>query len=407
MAEMSTAAMAYPAMAYPVAESAAHRLSPDELTDLPSSAAISDAHHRYALLFKEAELLSKLQAVGDYVDRIEEHAHGVLRVDPPVLSSHEGRMALDISDVLRDRALRRVEEWATVFGGGRVTLSEPLVLPAAPSAATPQCACRREAWVVQMQTALRRVQVAAARFSALPPDGRDAQLIDLTWLDEVNAPAKATAHARSSSSLSGVPRLIVLYASVSPEASYNIEALCSAMSSLDLPPADYAHLRTQRLLQPDKGCCEALARCLEVLGEEVSSWCRLEEPLAPWASGVLELARTPSADQTSPLRARADLAVRQWDSMDRYVAAAVVGAAQLGQQHWLTKASANLRESGVHGGVLDTPLSLLLALAAHPRADSVRKRRVAQIFEWLSVAPAPFGPAIAQAAERVRESLRS
>jgi len=402
---MSTAAMAYPAMAYPVAESA-HRLSLDELTDLPPSAAISDAHHRYALLFKEAELLSKLQAVGDYVDRIEEHAHGVLRVDPPS-RSHEDGMELDISEVLRDRALRRVEEWAAVFGGGRVTLSEPLVLPAAPTAATPQCTCRREAWVVQMQTALRRVQVAAARFSALPPDGRDAQLLDVTWLDEVNAPAKATANASSSISLSGVPRLIVLYASVSPEASYNIEALCSAMRSLDLPPIDYAHLRTQRLLQPDKGCCEALARCLEVLGEEVSSWCRLEEPLAPWASGVLELARTPAAEQTSPLRARADLAVRQWESMDRYVAAAVVGAAQLGQHHWLTKASANLRESGVHGGVLDTPLSLLLALAAHPRADSVRKRRVAQIFDWLSVAPAPFGPAISQAAKHVRERLRS
>ena len=111
---MSTAAMAYPAMAYPVAESA-HRLSLDELTDLPPSAAISDAHHRYALLFKEAELLSKLQAVGDYVDRIEEHAHGVLRVDPPS-RSHEGGMELNISEVLRDRALRRVEEWAAVFG---------------------------------------------------------------------------------------------------------------------------------------------------------------------------------------------------------------------------------------------------------------------------------------------------
>jgi hypothetical protein len=93
--------------------------------------------------------------------------------------------------------------------------------------------------------------------------------------------------------------------------------------------------------------------------------------------------------------------------MDRYVAAAVVGAAQLGQHHWMTKASANLRGSGVHGGVLDTPLSLLLALAAHPRADSVRKRRVAQIFDWLSVAPAPFGPAISQAAKHVRERLRS
>ena len=102
--------------------------------------------------------------------------------------------------------------------------------------------------------------------------------------------------------------------------------------------------------------------------------------------------------------------------MDLYVAAAVLGTAPLGQQHWLTRASSRLRERSTDTGEqpvstavveASTPLALLLALAIDPRTDDVRKRRVAQLFEWLSAAPEPFGPTIAHAAEQVRGSLRS
>ena len=385
-----------------------------------SAAVQSDAYHRYALLSREAEVLSKLQALGDEVDELEQHAHGILRVDPPS-PTHQTRTALVTVDILRDRAVRRVEEWAALLGGGRVTLSQPLVLPAQSlsNAGRPPCECRREAWVVQLQAPARRVQVVAARFSALPPDGRNSQLLDVTWLDDAaDLPCRAAADGEAT----GVPRLAALFSSVTaPAEKYEAEALAAAMLALDLPPADYAHLCTQPLLFPSVGACEPLTRCLESLGDDICAWCRLEEPLPPAApDGLLDAlrrARTPAVEQPEQVgrpdqvcRARADLAVRHWERMDIYLASALLGAAELGQRRWLATAAASLRARGAEGGEAppatslappSTPLALLLALVKDPRADAVRRQRVRQVLEWLGAAPAPVGGAILDAAEEV------
>ena len=356
--------------------------------------------------------MSRLQASCDVIDELEARAHGVLRVDQP-RPTDELCKASTATEALRERAVRRAEEWAAAFGGGHVTLSQPFSEPPPshrPAIASSHCSCRREAWLVQLELPLRRLQVVAARFSALPPDGRNSQLLDITWLGEA-----FSSDAGGAEGGAGMSPLVALYSALSPPAeNYQQSALAAAMSALDVPPADFAHLRRQPLLFPAVGACEPLTRCLDALGEDLCAWCRLEEPLAPLAADgivdALRRARTPAVEPPGlATGARADLAVRHWERLDLYVASAVVGSADLGQQQWLATAAANLRARGADGGepvaataslAPATPLALLLALARDPRADGQRRERLRQLFEWLSAAPAPAGPEVAAAYEK-------
>ena len=133
---------------------------------------------------REAHLVSQLHVMAAAVDSAEEAAHGVLRVDPPAEAADGPE---DHLPALRARAHSRVEEWAALYGGGRITLSQALSLPPSNPIGRPACECRREGWVVQLYAEPRRVQVAAVRLSALPPDGKACQLLDCTWLDASGA----------------------------------------------------------------------------------------------------------------------------------------------------------------------------------------------------------------------------
>jgi hypothetical protein len=350
------------------------------------------------LAAREAELLKALAAVGSEVEQLERGAHGVLRCDPPEATGASGTIT---RDALRERASNRVAEWASILGAGRVTVSAPLVLP--PTSAgelTSACTCRREAWVVQMLTPARRIQVVAACLSALPPDGRRRQLLDATWLDEVGG---------SDGPKQGLARLTAFYAAIAPPLeTYEPEALGAEMATLELPPADYVHLRTQRLLAPNVGACVALERCLACLGAEVSAWAALGQPLAPLNDGMLgtfQLVRSSQPPQGTSGRARADLVVRFWERLEVYLGSAILGHAELGTRSWLAAADAHLRRDDAeeHTASATTPLELLLSIAQHPSADVTRRARVAQLLAWLSRAPPPVGAAFVAATERLNE----
>ena len=143
------------------------------MADYVAAATVADGAMRVALRNREAELIADLAKVGAAVDEVEHNAHAVLRCDPPCPS--EDVLPAVIDALLCDRATRRAEEW----GVWRVTLSQAAVLQAGDLS----CTCRRQAWIVQGYTSSRRLQVIAVRLSALPPDGRACQLLDISWLD--------------------------------------------------------------------------------------------------------------------------------------------------------------------------------------------------------------------------------
>ena len=383
-------------------------------TSLISSSA--DEAMRAALAAREASLLASLAKTGATVDAAERGAHGVLRCDPPHPTPD---WAESTEPLLRKRAAHRIEEWAAADGGGRVTLSSALVLPPHAELAGTPCSCRREAWMVQASTRTRRVQVVAALLSGLPPDGRTRQLIDVTWLDAVPLGAAAL-DGRGGGMQQGLPRLTALFASIAPPAErYDRDALALAMGALELPAADYAHLRAQPMLQPDVGECAQLTSTLAALGLQVCTWAQLDEPLGT-AEVSLEALRLVRRAGPPEGTARADLAVRLQarlghylamacvgqvelgpnpnpnpDPNPKYPAMACVGQVELGQRRWLTAADAAMRTSGGHqptegtglGATVDPPatsvLEVLVRIWRHARADDARRNGVVQMLEWL------------------------
>ena len=358
-------------------------------TSLISSSA--DEAMRAALAAREASLLASLAKTGATVDAAERGAHGVLRCDPPHPTPD---WAESTEPLLRKRAAHRIEEWAAADGGGRVTLSSALVLPPHAELAGTPCSCRREAWMVQASTRTRRVQVVAALLSGLPPDGRTRQLIDVTWLDAVPLGAAAL-DGRGGGMQQGLPRLTALFASIAPPAErYDRDALALAMGALELPAADYAHLRAQPMLQPDVGECAQLTSTLAALGLQVCTWAQLDEPLGT-AEVSLEALRLVRRAGPPEGTARADLAVRLQARLGHYLAMACVGQVELGQRRWLTAADAAMRTSGGHqptegtglGATVDPPatsvLEVLVRIWRHARADDARRNGVVQMLEWL------------------------
>ena len=334
-----------------------------------------------ALRNREKALESALSELALQVNKAEDKAHAVLRADPPV-DSLDG--ATDMS-MLKRRALARIEEWAQALGGGQITHSQAMQM-GTEAYSVSACTCRREAWVVQLYTRVRRVHVAAARLSALPPDGRRSQLIDVTWLDAVGA-MDGMHH--------GLPRLTACLSSIGGAVErYDASAMQDAIAQLELPPLDYLHLCAQPLLQGSE--CPQLNRVVAAVGAELCAWARLEEPLPPADGAVhaLHLARLKGPSERLG-RARADHAVRWWARLDLYVGSALLGHAELGLRNWLAKANASLRAfpAGAEDDGLDapTPLLLLLRIRRHPRADAERRRRANQLMEWLSRAPPPVG----------------
>ena len=175
---------------------------------------------------RETALMQSLATRANQLDQIEDAAHGVLRADPPAVSDDTSDVPEAVMARLRQRAELRAAEWSAALGSGRVTMSAPLpIVPSAVDSDVPLCACRREAWVVQLQTRVRRVNVAAACLSALPPDGTTRRFIDVTWLDHASGvrDEEGTAGAPGSS---GIPRLTALLASVSaPAEAYEMKSL--------------------------------------------------------------------------------------------------------------------------------------------------------------------------------------
>lgn len=374
-----------------------------------------------ALHEREAALLQKLMVMGAAVEAAEDAAHGVLRADnkEPSLDGPS-----DLAP-LRARAHARIEEWAAALGGGRVTLSRALTLPPHAPGAAPLIECRREAWVVQLYAKSRRIQVAAARLSALPPEGVSSQLIDVTWLDAVGG-TDGVHH--------GLPRLeAMLAATVPPVASYDLHAVSGALRRLAAPPLDYAHLSAQPCIAARGGeaLCAPWQRLVAAVGAELAAWARLEEPLgaSDAAMDALHYARLhpptgpgSAADVTASPRGRAaapaaasgtaggagagaaggtraDLAVAWWARLDLYLASAFLMHAELGLRPWLANANASLRAypAGLADDALDapTPLHLVLKLLRHPRADEERKERAARLLKWVCSAPEPVGAQVA------------
>ena len=215
--------------------------------------AAADARALAILHAKETQLLSRLQEMAAAVDVAEEGAHGVLRADP---RNEDGGDGPHDFAPLRARAHARVEEWAALLGGGRITLSQPLTLPPSPTgAAASSCDCRREAWVVQLYAKTRRLQVAAARLTALPPNGRASQLIDCTWLDAVDV-------AASGSVPHGLPRLAAFVSAVGPSGDeYDGVALAENCSRLELPPREYVHLSRHAIVAASTAHSHLLSAC--------------------------------------------------------------------------------------------------------------------------------------------------
>ena len=393
-----------------------------------------------ALRQRELELSSQLAGAAEEVDRAEANAHGVLRVDPPT-TTPDG--PIDLA-VLRARAHARAEEWAAVLGGGRISLSQPLSsaqTSTSGAGGASVCDCRREAWAVQLYAKARRVNVAAVRLSALPPDGTRSQLVDITWLDAQDSGGASAAGVHH-----GLPRLVAFLNAIAPPIeAYDPDATASMASRLELPPPDYVHLRSQPLLRPGGGESVQLSRTIAALGAELCAWATLGEPLPPAEGGALatlQWARTqPPAAQmraqltgggageraTRGIEARADLAVRWWSRLALYLGSAILGHAELGLRGWLATANASLRAhqvatprtargggGGGGGRVGDsesrrdapTPLALMLRIARHPLADDARRQRIAQVLEWLGAAPPPVGSMIEDARARAPSDAR-
>lgn len=360
---------------------------PSTSQDAGDAIALARLHER------EAQLLEQLKVMGAAIDSAEEAAHGVLRVDPPEPSTDGPD---DHLIALRARAHARVEEWAALYGGGRITLSQVLSLPPSAPSARAACECRREGWVVQLYAAPRRIQVAAVRLSALPPDGRTCQVIDCTWLDAVDA---------SDGIHHGLPRLLSFVAAVGPKADeYDYVPLRDSASRLALPPLDHVHVSMQPLVLAGGEACAPLARLLAAVGAEMSAWARLEDPLPKADDAAIDALHY---SRLHPPRAphggaRSDLAVAWWARIDLYLASAMLLHAELGLRPWLQDGNTSLRAYPLNDSQEDpspdstTPLSLILRVQRHPRADDARRMRVAKLLGWLCGAPAPLGPHIAE-----------
>ena len=360
----------------------------------PSSAE-DDGRMLAALRQKEEELLRELAVVGASIDAAEEDAHGVVRCDPRQPATDD---PADTVAALKARAHARVEEWAAVLGGGRVTLSQALTLPkqtAAAGGGLPECECRREVWVVQLYAKTRRVQVAAARLSCLPPDGSTCQFIDVTWLDAVGG-TDGVHH--------GLPRLAALLASVGTDGDeYDVAALSEAVARLSLPPLEHAHLASQPLLRANGDPCAALSRLMAGVGAEMAAWARLEEPL-PSVDGAIEAIHFARLQPPTSSGARADLAMKWWARLDVYLVSAMLApqtqttnqqTADLGLRVWLANANASLRAHAAPAAAAEaemdqrtgapakprppplpdatTPLLLVLRIHRHAHADDERR----------------------------------
>ena len=383
---------------------------------------------------REAGLQAHLAAANYAVEEAEAAAHGVVRCDPP--TNAVDRTTEDVLTSLRARAHLRVGEWAAALGGGRVTLSQAFPVPPGSLPTPGACACRREAYAVQLYTRERRLQVAALRLSGLPPEGRREQWVDVTWLD---------AKGGSDGVHHGLPRLAALAGSVQVRAEdYDLDALQQSLRCLETPPLDYVHLRTQPLLQGGRGECLQLSRVLAAIGAELCAWARLDEPLPPndGAADALHFAlleppaaAPPATDQAATTPAggdtidrltapavRADLAVRWWARLHLYVGSAMLGQASLGHQRWLDSANAILRayrggfidQSSSNGAATGGPAELVdlhpdapnaivfaLRIQRHPQADAERQRRAQQLLDTLiDAAPPLVSQAVAELAAR-------